>query len=166
MRSTPGVFICSLLAAVAAAAAPACATTVVRLSDEELVAASARVIEARVESVASYWNPARDQIFTQVDLAVSEVLKGPSLGPRLSLRLLGGTADGITMTVLDAPSFSPGEQTLLCLGPNLQALFPVVGLAQGKFTFERDPVTGVEQVRERAVPRSAFVESIRTLTQK
>jgi hypothetical protein len=97
---------------------------------------------------------------------VGEVLKGPSPGATLRLRLLGGSADGITMTVVDGPSFVAGESTLLFLGPNLQSFFPVVGLDQGKFTFETDPTTGVEHVRERAIPKAALMQSFRNLTKE
>lgn len=162
MRMLARPFVLGL--ALLAWAVPARATEVPRLTDEELVAASSQVLEARVESVTSAWNPARNQIFSFVDLSVGEVLKGTTPGPRLRLRLLGGSADGITMSVIDGPTFAVGERALLCLGPNPQSLFPIVGLSQGKLTFERDPVTGVERVRGRAITRETLMQNFRDLT--
>lgn len=139
------------------------ATSVLQMSDEELVQQSALIVEARVIGLASGWNARHTQILTRVNLAVTDVLKGTPPEAVMQLVVLGGVVGDTAMAIVEAPGFEVGEDTLLMLNGNPRSLFPVVGFNQGKFTFDSDAATGVARVRGRATDRSSFLRHIRDL---
>src|SRR5260370_25915261 len=78
------------VALVLASAAPSPATTVVRMTEADLAAQASAVVLGRVTALESHWDAARGQIFTDVTLAVEEVLAGPALPARVTLRQPAG----------------------------------------------------------------------------
>jgi hypothetical protein len=139
------------------------ATTVLRMTDAEIVADSRWILEGRVISVSGAWNEDRTQIFTTVEIAVGDVLKGELAEKTVRLRMLGGSADGISMIVVGAPTFRAEEEVVLCLGANLHAMLPVVGLAQGKFSLTAEPSDGTKRVVTTGEERGAFLTRLRGL---
>jgi hypothetical protein len=163
VRFTPRWFGCALFVLlVTLPVAPAPATTVIKLTDQELVDDAALIVECNVTGLTSSWNPTHDQIFTLIDLQILNVLKGTA-GPTLQLRILGGQVDSVGMAIVGMPSFSVGEHDLLYLVSNPQAMFPIVGFNQGKFTLITSPSTGEVRVQERNVSRDAFIRDIRAM---
>lgn len=140
---------------------PAHATLIQRMSEAELVAAARWIVTGRVTSVSGAWNADHTQIFTTIEIEPAEVLKGDLPKGPLRLRLLGGSADGISMIVVGAPVFTRDEEVVLCLGADRGGAFPVVGLGQGKFTLVRDGVSGLLRVKETGEPRAAFLARLR-----
>lgn len=147
---------------VAATALAAGALTLVRMSDAELVAGSARIVVGTVESVSVSWeDPDGDgvpSIYTTARLRVGQVVKGgDSAGDVLELRTFGGTLDGVTHVAPGLPTFEQGERVLVCLAPGMERLkhSPVVGAGQGKWTIREDEA-GVELAR-RDFGGAAFV---------
>ena len=138
------------------------ATTVLPMTDAEIVADSRWILEGRVISVSGAWNEDRTQIFTTVEIAVGDVLKGELAEKTLRLRMLGGSADGISMIVVGAPTFRPEEEVVLCLA-NRHAMFPVVGLAQGKFTLVAESGGPTKRVVATGEERGAFLARLRGL---
>ena len=130
---------CVLLAAIIAAP-PARATQVLQLSVEELSAASAKVVRGKVATSRSYWNSDHTKIYTEVVLDAEETYKGERAG---SVRIvqLGGTVDGVRVTVHGALGWTPGEEVLVFLEAYRDDGFVVAGLSQGKFNIVRDPQT-------------------------
>jgi hypothetical protein len=55
-------------------------------------------------------------LFTFSDFTVVEQLKGPGLGTRFTLRLLGGELDGVVVDAPFLPRFSAGDEVILFLG--------------------------------------------------
>ena len=81
------------------------------------VRGSQRVVVATVEDVKSAWktNEHGDQlIVSTVQLRVEEALKGKS-EPAVSMDLLGGTVDGITLEVSSLPKLTRGERGVFFL---------------------------------------------------
>ena len=137
------------------------ASTVLKLSDQDLVNQASLIVECNVTSMSGAWNPTHDQIFTLIDLQILNVIKGTA-GPTLQLRVLGGEVDSVGMSVVGAPTFAVGEHDILYIVANPQSMFPIVGFNQGKFTLETIPTTGEVRVVERDMSRDEFVRDIRS----
>src|SRR5260370_41529589 len=78
------------VALVLASAALSPATTVVRMTEADLAAQAPAVVLGRVTPLESHWDGARGQIFTDMTLAVEEVVARPALPARVPLRPPGG----------------------------------------------------------------------------
>lgn len=116
------------------------ATQVQQLSVEELGTAAAKVIRGKVSTTQSYWNPEHTKIFTEILVDTEETYKGTDTGTVRILQL-GGTVDGVHVTVHGALGWTPDEEVLLFLEPYRDDKFVVSGLSQGKFNIVRDPRT-------------------------
>ena len=119
---------------VLACVATAWATTIVPMSVEDLTRAASDVIEARALETWCSWNAQHTLIYTYTTFQVSRRLKGEA--PEIvTVKQLGGSADGYTQTVSGVRQFQVGEQALLFLRPSIAAdrTLVVVGLMQGHF---------------------------------
>lgn len=116
------------------ASLPARATTLVRLSLEQLSLASSLVARGRVVDQHSQWTPGQRRIVTITHVAVRRTLKGRAAG-RLTIEQPGGSVDGVRSRVAGTVSFEPGAEYILFLepAPSNPAHFLVVGMAQGAF---------------------------------
>jgi hypothetical protein len=74
---------------------------------------------------------------TFVTFKVDDTLKGDA-GATYSIRLLGGTVDGRTMEVTDAPKFQVGDHDLLFVENNGSQFIPLVGIQHGRFRVQKD----------------------------
>ena len=140
----------SLLLAVAVvallAAQAAFATTVQKLSLQDLTKRSDSIVMARVDDAVSAWDAAHKEIYTTYTLQILNAVKGRKGESTLTLRQIGGTVDNIASIVPGMPSFKKGEQVVVFLTQKDAAGYPwVMGLQQGKYTvIERD---GAKYVR-------------------
>jgi hypothetical protein len=118
--------------ALAAAAAPSGATTFVPMSDADLVAQAALVVEARVLSARPA--PVAGRPATDYAVEVLRTLKGaPPTGP-LTVRVPGGRgSDGAVYRVWGAPVLVPGERTILFLGERGDGTLGILQLLLGVF---------------------------------
>ena len=143
---------------------PARATTILKMSDDDMVRHAALIIEGKVKKIASKWNADNTQIHSFIDIDVTNEIKGAlAQDPkRIQIRVLGGTVGNVTMVIVDAPVFEVDEEVLLILRPNFDKwLFPIVGFNQGKFRIDTDPNTGKKTVRERRVSRDSFIAELK-----
>lgn len=116
----------------------------------DLVRRAAQIIEGEVLDLHSYWNDDRTMIYTDIEIAVQDRLKGVGIqGGKLIVRLPGGEVEGIGCRESDTPTFVTGERVLLFLrnlpvatGPESRRTgvkrFELVERAQGKFTLHED----------------------------
>ncbi len=131
---------------------PSNSTTMIEFSLKDLCLKSSDIIIARTISVNTYLKPGQQRIFTNVQLEVSDKIKGRfQKQDRLKLTLYGGTVNGITTIVVGAAQFTVGEQSLLFLSERQSArsrqnYFVVAGLSQGKFNIFTDSETNEEKV--------------------
>ncbi|HEV8584730.1 MAG TPA: Ig-like domain-containing protein [Methylomirabilota bacterium] len=130
------------LALVLSAAAPALATTVVPMSEADLTRQAAAVVLGRVTAIQSHWDTGRAQIFTDITLAVDEVLAGPALPASVTLRQPGGRIGGFHSRVEGSPEFWVGERVLVFLRVGRDGTLRVLQLYQGKLSVMVDPLTG------------------------
>lgn len=120
-------------------AVAASATTLSRLSFEELAARADAVVRVRCLTTTSRWESG--EIWTFSEFEVLDAPKG--LVPRLvTVRGLGGRVDGFVSGVEGVPRFSPGEEAYLFLLPArpeaARTSFHVLGWAQGAFRIRRN----------------------------
>lgn len=115
-----------------AIALAASATTMLRMSLDDLTAQSDAVVHGTVRDVSSRWSSDGMRIVTSIDVDVSETLKGV---PSTLVRIVqpGGSVGDIAQSVSGLASFSRGEEVFLFLERRGQSAFAVTGLAQGKF---------------------------------
>lgn len=125
------------------------ASTVRRLTLDEMAVHADQIFTGEVVGIASQLNARRTGIYTFVTIEVDEYLKG---GRRnlLTLRFLGGEAEGYRLVVPGSPVFQLGEEVLVFSDGGAGRIPTVLGMAAGKFTVDRDPETGA-QVLERSL---------------
>jgi hypothetical protein len=129
--------------------APVFATVVIPHTFDELVTKADTIFVGRVVDRRSLWEETRSgrNIITLVTFSVERVLKG-QVGAQTQLSFVGGTIGEVTFTISDMPDFpTNGERDVLFVTDRGRPLSPIVGFSQGRFRIERDPVSGVDQVR-------------------
>ena len=148
-----------LLIGLALIAVVASATTLARLSFQELAARADAIVRAGCLSSESRFENGEIWTFSQF-----EVLSAPKgLVPRfITVRTLGGRANGLVSVVEDVPRFAPGEETYLFLVPSRSSTFQLLGWAQGTFRIHRDPRTGRETVTQDSAALAVFDPATRT----
>jgi hypothetical protein len=117
-------------------------TTIRPLSLDELSRESSEVVHGRVIGAESFWNRNRSTIYSRITVATETPIKGDVAG-EVSLLVIGGTVDGISSIVVDAPGLKEGQEVLLFLN-RLEDLRAEVDLPVGARTFRlTDVVQGV-----------------------
>jgi hypothetical protein len=129
---------------VLASAVPALATTVVQMTDADLAAQAAAVLVGCVTALQSHLDAARGQIFTDVTLALEEVVEGPPLPATVTLRQPGGRVGGLHAWVDGSPEFLVGERVLVYVRVAHDGTLRVLQLYQGKLSVFTDDLTGDE----------------------
>lgn len=115
------------------------ATTVIPPNFEELVNRAEVIFEGEVTDLKSQWigEGSEHRIVTYVTFKVDQALKGDP-GTTYSIRMLGGTVDGRTMAVSDAPKFKVGDHDVLFIQNNGHQFIPLVGIQHGRFRVQKD----------------------------
>ncbi len=115
------------------------ATTVIPPKFDELVSRAQVIFDGEVTGLQSQWigEGAQRRIVTFVTFKVNESIKGDP-GTTYSMRMLGGTVDGRTMRVTDAPEFKVGERRILFVENNGNQFIPLVGIQHGSFRVQKD----------------------------
>lgn len=128
------------LLAVVASSGTAGATTLIRASLDDLVAANERIVVGEVVDAVSYWNSEGSFILTDVRLRALSTLKGPSAGEEVTVTLMGGTVGETTTLIIGGPELIAGRSYVLFLNsenlPGAQAVTTVRDLCQGAYQVE------------------------------
>lgn len=122
---------------------------------QELFDKSSLIIVGTITKMQSLWNAERTRIFTFVEIEVEEYVKGTG-DKTITIRIPGGTAEGIKEVHSGAPSFFEGEKVLLFLDPG-RAYSDIVGSRQGKYTIKDNKIV------EKGIPVSEFIHQIKVL---
>lgn len=122
------------------------ATSVIAPTFDQLVADAEVIFQGSVTNVQSQWAGEGGQrhIVTYVTFKVDDALKG-NPGETYTIRMLGGTVDGESMGVSDAPTFSVGDKQILFVENNGSQFIPLVGIMYGQFRILPDE-SGMEFV--------------------
>ena len=144
MNRRPILLLALLALTLSLTTSPARATTVIPVPDGELVNGATDIVVARVLSMQSGWQAHTRQVFTDVTIAVDEVLVGDIATRRLTVRLPGGRLGGLDVIAEGSPRFARNERVVLFLRPGADGGFRVVHLFQGKFSVIVSELTGEE----------------------
>ncbi|HYR27462.1 MAG TPA: PKD domain-containing protein [Thermoanaerobaculia bacterium] len=106
------------------------ATTIVMPEDEQLIGKSPVIVEGMVLSTAAVERDGR--IYTETVVSVSRTLKG-SVSETITIRELGGVAEGRFTKIFGTPEFASGERVLLFLEQHPQGGYRTMDLFVGKF---------------------------------
>ncbi len=166
-------------------ALPAKATTVVMLSDTDLILNSRLILTGTVISTTSVWDDTGSMVWTYVEVLTDRILKGEVPEGTIVLKQLGGTVGESTVRVFGQPGFTAGERVLMYLNAgadgtlhsahNFMGKFSVVQNASDGREFVERSVdagdveflarTGGGEVTDRA-PLNAYVEKIQNTLQR
>ena len=119
-----------LAAAVFVLPATAFSTTLIKADVPMLRQASESVVRAQVESIKSAWNDQHNMIFTYVTLSKVQTLHGKAVD-QVTVRVPGGTADGKTILMDEAPQFQKGDSVVVFLTRWDDGAMKVTGYSQG-----------------------------------
>ncbi len=120
-----------------AIAAVCTATSVPRLSVEQLIEQSESIVSGRAIRSWSSWDRSHQFIWTHHEIALQDVVKG-ELRATVVVSEPGGTVDGKTMVIPGAVQFTPGEDVVLFLYRTPVGYLRTVGYGQGKYSISRD----------------------------
>ncbi len=138
----------ALLALPALSLQPLSATALARMSVRELARQSTYVARVRCAQVTSQVEG--NLVWTLTAFQVLDAWKG-SPPPRFTVRLPGGEAAGLRVTVEGAPRFTVGEDVVLFLNADRGRQMNIVSWAQGTFRIQKNPRSGiVEAVQDTA----------------
>jgi hypothetical protein len=115
------------------------ATTVRRLSFDDLVAGADTIVVGEVIDSRVYWASDRKIILTSYTVKVGESIKG-SASATVTVTTVGGKIGNTILHVSGMPQFRPGENAIVFL-ERTGAYTTVVGLNQGKFTLSNGEVS-------------------------
>jgi hypothetical protein len=161
------------------AAASIHATTLARLSLDQLAAAADATARVRCTSAQSRWE--NGQIWTVTTFDVLETMKG-TLPQQITVRLPGGRVGHLTAIVDGTPKFKVADEAVVFLGrirgglkvepapvpgglkvePAPGGGFSVAAWVEGTFRIRRDPRTGVETVTQDSSNFAVFDTVTRT----
>jgi len=118
-------------------------TTVVPPTFDQLVDEAEVIFQGKVTAVRSQWagEGAQRVIVTFITFSVEDSMKG-NPGQSYTIRMLGGTVDGETIEIADAPKFNVGDREVLFVEHNGSQFIPLVGIMHGRFHVKRDQVGG------------------------
>ena len=141
-KRNPFLFVAGLVTG----AASLLATTVIPPTFDELVNQAQVIFHGTVTKVNSQWigEGAQRHIVTYITFAVKDALKGAP-GQTYTMRAFGGTVDGETMMIGDAPTFEVGDDDILFVENNGKQVIPLVGMMHGRFHVRKD-ASGHEMV--------------------
>jgi hypothetical protein len=121
----------TLSISLAAIAALAPATTLERMSVDDMIRQSTAIVRAKV--AGSHAAQRGATIYTYYQFEVLETLKaGPS--PVSELAVPGGMANGVRQVAAGAPALNPGQEYVIFLWTSRSGMTQVIGFSQGLFT--------------------------------
>jgi hypothetical protein len=148
-RAKQGISPCPLLVLLVPIlmAIPASATTLVRMSLDQLAEASTEIVRAHVVSQQTAWNPQHTRIYTYTTLALDQTYKGdPPSFP--VIQQPGGTVGKTRVFVAGTVQFHAQTGYLLFLERSSAdpSQFLLVGMVQGAYRIYRDDKTQEEKL--------------------
>ena len=115
------------------------ATTVQRLTLDDMVKKAHTIVQGRVRSSNAHWSADRRLILTTYTIDVQETIKGQAVRT-IDLTIVGGKVGNQGLFVSGMPSFDTGEEAVVFV-ENSGSYSTIVGLSQGKFAVHNDEVS-------------------------
>lgn len=135
------------------------ATTLARLSLDQLASGSDGVARVRIVSAESRWD--KGSIWTLATAKIVETMKG-DLPPQIVIRVPGGRVGHLLSTVEGTPKFHPGDDVVVFLQRSRLGDFSVAGWVEGTFRISPDPQSGGETVTQDSSAFTVFDAATRT----
>jgi hypothetical protein len=129
---------------------PARATTVLQADLPELAQAADAVVHGTVRRMESRWSGDGRRIVTDVEIQVTESLKGQP-GATVLVTQPGGHVGDVGQVVHGLATFKQGEEVVLFLERRGPRAFRVAGMTQGKYQVQRS----ADGTQVLAVPESS-----------
>lgn len=112
----------------------------VKATDDEMARNAVAIVEGTVAKIhpsyVSEADPKFPMVYTEIEIAVKEVLKG-SVPTRLLVRVPGGTAGKLNMKVEAGPStWTPNSKVILFLAQDGSGIYSLWAGPYGKFVIE------------------------------
>ncbi|MFP2934099.1 hypothetical protein ACLESO_55040 [Pyxidicoccus sp. 3LG] len=140
---------------------PAAATTQLAVDLPGLAKGSDAVVHGVVRRVESRWSGDKMRIVTDVEIQVTESLKGQP-GNTVLVTQPGGRVGDVGQVVHGLASFTPGEEVVVFLEKRGARAFRVHSMAQGKYQVKRD----AEGKAAMAVPEASEALLLDPVTRK
>jgi hypothetical protein len=115
--------------------ATASATTLLKMSMNDLILQSTSIVRARITGSRSV--SAGHDIYTYYQLQVSETLKVTGILPA-EVAVPGGVYGNLRQIGIGSPSFTQGQEYVLFLWTSRTGMTQVIGLSQGLFSLTQD----------------------------
>jgi hypothetical protein len=145
--------VAALLLAAISIASSAPATTLERMSLDQLARAADTVVRARCASTSARWENSAIWTFSEFDLI--ERFKG-NPPERIQVRTPGGRVGHISTRVEQAPGFRPGDDAVLFLEASAGGSYAVTAWAEGTFRIRKATEAGRELVTQDSSGASVF----------
>ena len=113
----------------------ASATTIARLSFEELTDKSDLVASGTVTRSWTAWDAEHQYIWTHYEMSVAGTLKG-NTGRTVEFAEVGGIVDGIALNIVGAVAYQTGEHVMVFLSRQPNGYLRTTGWGQGKYTVD------------------------------
>lgn len=143
------------------AASPAEATTLARLSHDQVVDASDAIIEGTVSRVWSTTDQ-NGKVWTRAYVTVDRSHKGThAVGEVVTVEAAGGTSPSGPVTYVGlTPRYAEGERVLLYLALKRHGtIYGTVGMLMGKYTIKQNPADGSDMVVRFTVPANVAYDA-------
>jgi hypothetical protein len=123
------------LLACVALLSPAGATTLLKMSMNDLIVQSTAIVRARI--TGSRTAATGRDIYTYYQLQVSETLKQGAILPA-EFAVPGGVYGNLRQIGIGSPVFTQGQEYVLFLWTGSSGMTQVIGLSQGMFSLRKD----------------------------
>ncbi|BDC51500.1 hypothetical protein F183_A38160 [Bryobacterales bacterium F-183] len=130
--------------ALCAASAVVQATTLERLTVEQMIEKSSAIVRGRVTGHAGELR--NGVIYTRYSVQVEESWKGSASG-MVEVFVPGGVANGLRQTIPGAPALETGDECVVFLWAGASGRNQIIGLSQGLFNVVRDADGSVQLER-------------------
>ncbi len=137
------------------------ATTLERLSMDQIIAKSTYIVRAKV--IGGAGTISNRSIYTKYSLQVIETLKG-SAASYIEVLVPGGTSNGMSQSIAGAPKLTIGNEMVLFLWQSPKGNLMVIGMQQGAFDLQKD-ATGKQFISRTAITDSALLDGAKLIPQ-
>jgi hypothetical protein len=148
-----------LLASVALLA-PAGATTLLKMSMNDLIVQSTAIVRAQV--TGSRTAQKGNDIYTYYQIQVSETLKKGAIVP-VEFAVPGGVYGNLRQIGIGSPTFTKGQEYVLFLWTSRSGMTQVIGLSQGTFSLSQD-ASGASVLKRPAIDDQMLDKSGKPVT--
>ena len=151
----------SILALTASPLASLRATTLEKLSVDQMISKSNYIVRAKVISSSGLLY--NRNIYTKFSLQIIESLKG-SASPSMEVLVPGGTVNGMSQSIAGTPKLALGSEMVLFLWQSPKGQLLVIGMQQGAFDLQKDS-TGQQFITRNAISDATVLDQATLVAQ-